>query len=247
MTLTEAIERLDKSYELVYVDYRDELSDEQVAAIVRGDIDSLWESIDEWENESRWEGARYVIGDTFSDEEWESLTRDEQEEVRVAIEERDSSDVIGQLIRHTSDPLLRISCVDEDRAWSFEPVTPDEVLAQVGLEATEHNVKAVDYALANASPEFSVLMGYWIVSVDLATLYAAPEGATVTIENPHLYLGNPFAGSGFITEEPLEGTVTVPREELRTDKDAFGYAVDEVYGGLSASQFHADIVVGEGG
>lgn len=45
----EIIGRLSKSYDLVYVDYRDQLTDTQVASLVRGD--------DGWLEES-WEWAR---------------------------------------------------------------------------------------------------------------------------------------------------------------------------------------------
>ncbi len=96
--------------------------------------------------------------------------------------------------------------------------------------------------LAECSPEFSVLMGYWIVGADVETLYdLGSDVKQVTITNPHLYLGNPSSGTGFISEEPFEGTVTVDRGDLRTDKDAFGYSVESIYGGLNASQFEAEI------
>lgn len=245
-SVADAIERLDKSYDLVYVDYRDSLSDGQVAAIVRGDWESFDDSFADWESDARWESVQYVIKETFTDDEWDALSPDDQDAVRETIEDRDTSNFVAQLVRQTPDPLLRINVVDEDNAWSFEQVTADEVLAQVGLDATADNVAAVDYALANASPEFSVLLGYWIVSVDLGALYAAMDAKTVTIRNPYLYLGNPFSGSGFITEDALTGTVTVPRDELRTDRDAFGYSVDEIYGGLNASGFAADIEIEEG-
>lgn len=240
-TLEEALERLDKNYELIFVDYDDKLYDEQIDAVVSGDFEKVYDLTSDFESESSWHGMKYVIEETFPD--WDMLSDEDQETVREAIQERDTSDFITTLIRHTPDPLLRINVVDEDNCWSYEEVKPRQVLKAVGLRATKHNVREVDYALANASPEYSTLLGYWVVSVDLEALWTAPEEADVKITNPYLYLGNPFMGDGFITEHALEGVVTVKRNEIHTDKGAFGYGVNEIYGGLSPSQFHADIEV----
>lgn len=251
------IENLDAKYDLVYVGYRDEPSDEQAAAIVSGDMDAFWESTQEWESDQRWESCKQIIEDETRTvlRSWEAATdvdftylaealpgTDEYDRIRFEIEERDSGDWVRELIGGHR-VLLRISVIDEDHGYSFEEVKARRVLKDVGLKATKENVKAVDYALANASPEYSVLMGFWIVSADLADIYDLPNepDAEVEITDPYLYLGNPFVGSGFITEESLSGTVRVKRGDLKTDKDAFGYAVDEVYGGLNPSSFEASI------
>lgn len=251
------IENLDAKYSLVYVDYRDEPSDEQAAAIVRGDMEAFWESTSEWENDQRWDSCKHIIEEEMKNvlDGWEADTdvdftyladafsgSDEFDRVRYVIEERDSGDWVKELLGGHR-VLLRINVIDEDHGYSFEPVTPRRVLKDVGLKATKKNVAAVDYILANASPEYSVLMGYWIVSVDLSDLYelTIDDDGEVEIVDPHLYLGNPFAGSGFISEEALTGTVRVKRSDLKTDADAFGYAVEEVYGGLTLSSFEATI------
>jgi hypothetical protein len=150
-----------------------------------------------------------------------------------------------ELAGQTSDVLLRIpiAALDEDHAYFHEPVTAADALTRLDIAASEHNLAVVQYALDNADPEFSLLMGYWIVGASVSDLYQLPTDDDVMVEitNPHLYLGNPFAGSGFITEQPVHTTVRVRRHELRTDKDAFGYSVDEVYGGLSVSDFTATL------
>lgn len=264
---SEIIERLAKSYDLVYVDYRDEVSDEQAGAIVRGDMEAFYESCWEWEADNRADACATIIAELAADvvADWEradidtpnrgdepdysalaeDLTGDidEYERVRFAIEDRDSGDWVGQLLRNSPNVLLRVSVLDEDHGYSFEDVAAERVLADVGLPATAANVETMNATLAECSPEYSVLMGYWIVGADLDELHALSTEAEADVEivNPYLYLGNPFAGSGFISERPFEGTVRVKRSDLRTDKDAFGYAVDEVYGGLNASSFASTI------
>ena len=162
--------------------------------------------------------------------------------VRFEIEERDAGSWVKELIGHTPNVLLRIDVLDEDHAYSFEEVTARRVLKDLGLRATRANVETVNCVLANASPEYSVLLGYWIVGVDISDIYElAHDVEEVEIVNPYVYLGNPFSGSGFISEKPIEGVARVKRADLRTDKDAFGSSVDEIYGGLRASDFEAEI------
>lgn len=262
-------DHLRPTYDLVFVNYDDQFTDEQVAAIVRADYEKVWESTAEWESDARYDSAAAIIKEAAGDairvwartdpddidnsDHYDQLVADfentdQWDRVREAIEERDTGDWPKQLARLTPDVLLRIpiDALDEDHAYSFEPVTAEQVLTQLGLTADAHNLEAVGYALANADPEFSVLMGYWIIAADVEQLWnltgdSDQADTLLDIEGPHLYLGNPFAGSGFITETALHGTVTVRRDQLRTDKDAFGYSVNEVYGGLSTRDFAAVI------
>jgi hypothetical protein len=255
----EIINRLDKSYDLVYVGYRDQLTESQVSALVRGDewLEESWE----WEADSRYERAKQIIDELAKDvvREWSEKANadlnflhdalkdgvDEWDRVRFTIEERDTGNWVKQLIGQTPTMLLRINVLDEDHAYSFEEVSARRVLRDIRLAATGANIETVRYVLANASPEYSVLLGYWIVGADVSDIYELPSdpGTEIEIVNPYLYLGNPFTGSGFISERPMDGVVRVRRGDLRTDKDAFGYSVDEIYGGLRASDFECKLVV----
>lgn len=255
---TEAIEDLRASYDLVYVAQDDRLTDKQVDALVSGgnyfDVDGL----DDFTGEQSDANAAGILEEVVDDviERWEREDGDDygfikaafdgsehEDHVREAIYDRDSSNPVRDLARQTPDVLLRITCIDEDHAYSFRPDTAEQILRDVGLEPDEHNVATVQYALNNVSPEYTVVLGQWIVGADVEQLLdlRAGEEDLVEIENPYLYLGNVFTGSGFITEEPLRGTVRVRRGDLHTDKQSFGYPVNEVYGGLSASQFRAEI------
>lgn len=252
----EIIERLDKSYDLVYVDYRDQLTDTQVSALVRGDewLDESWD----FESESKYESAKREIDDLASDviREWSDeadadldFIRDafrhseEWDRVRFEIEERDDGSWVKRLVDLTPNVILRINVIDEDHGYAFQDVAPERVLVDLGvpLPATKANFETVEQVLLETSPEFSVLLGYWIVGADVSDLYELPGVDDVEIVNPYLYLGNPFTGSGFISERPLEATVRVKRDDLRTDKDAFGYSVDKIYGGLNPSSFEAKV------
>ncbi len=258
----EIIADLRERYDLVHVAYDDKLTDTQVSALVRGDWTSFWDSTTEWESDIRHTAVAEIIRDEGKDviDRWSRLDdtdhdpdtwldnfehTDQWERVREAIEERDFSRWAQQLADQTPAVLLRIGidALDEDHAFYRREVAAAEVLARIGFEATEHNLAVVTDQLAECSPEFSILMGYWVVGADVRHLFDLDSDADTTVEitDPHLYLGNPFAGSGWITEKPLTGTVRLRRDQLTTDTDAFGYSLDNVYGGLTPSQYAADL------
>jgi hypothetical protein len=244
---------------LVTLDHRDGLTANQVAAVVRADPEVMVEEIDhldEWINEVAYAAAVDIIGDAtdetikaweradgrdYADLKAEFDTSDERNELYFWLRDNDPSTVVRDLARATSDQILRVEAFGEDDGFSFEPVTPAQVLARIGFEATEHNVSVIQYALDNASPEYSVILGYWVFAADMETVLDLPLTGKVTVTNPHLFLGNPFIGGGFMTEEPLHGTVTLDRDDLRTDEEAFGYSVTKIYGGLSAREMRAEI------
>ncbi len=249
---------LDSTYDLISVAYDDRLTDEQVEKLVTDDFEGLWESFEPWESDARYAGLDYVLDDLFLKVigEWEREDGEDytdlrgrfeddterMEELREAIFERDSGDWFKELVSQTPPVLLRVSVLDEDHAYSFKEVQPEQVLSDVGLPVTEGNIEVMESVLLECSPEFSVLMGYWIVGADVSDLNELDsEVKQVTITNPHLYLGNPFTGSGWVSEKPFEGVVVVDRDELHTDKEAFGYSIDSIYGGVSASSFAAEI------
>ena len=64
-------DRFPYGVELVHVDYDDSLTDEQAEWYITGDMESLFDSVLDWESENRWYGAdRYL----------EELTRHIQKE-----------------------------------------------------------------------------------------------------------------------------------------------------------------------
>lgn len=224
--------------ELVYVDYSDSLSDEQVDAIVRGDYEHFdGGHFDEWSSDNRFETVCGLLDEILKDlaEEWdeEALEEwkhsEEWEEARFAIEDKDTSEPLKKLAHQTGSVMLRITLKDEDDSYSFKEVNEEDALDELGLPRSEHNLEHMAEIIANASPEFSVAMVSALASVDVGDLYDllwANDPSVLEITNPGIWMGNPFAGSGYADQ--LEGTILVKREDLRTDKGAFGYGWQEV-------------------
>lgn len=249
------LELMDPAYDLIYVAYDDKLTDEQVASLMRGDWTTFWESFELFEGDSRWEGVKYHMGDLGKEAEkaleaetgkdlsglYEDFEHsDAWDEVRFTMEERGSGDWIKELAGHTGKVLCRSIVVNEDDAWSFQRVTPSEVLKAYGLKRNKHNLDLMRGVLNECSPEFSVLLGMLVYAVDVGDVYDMPgETEYVDIVDPHVYLGNPFAGSGYC-DGPFKGTIRIPRESFQTDKDCFGYSWGEVTGGVTTSAYEVE-------
>jgi hypothetical protein len=248
----EHLDRLDDKYDLIFVDYRDGWDSDQVALIASGNLEALWDTTLDWECEARWEGTQYEMGELrdeierahpeldLSDlfEDFRDTIHDER--VRVEIQDRDEGTWVKQLTSHTTDPLLRYTLLGEDDCWSFEEVSVDHFLVKVGLPDTPKNRDAAAEVIANASPEYSVGMVSVLFVASLDLLMETGEDELLTITDPHLWLGNPFAGSGW--EAGFEGELTVRRGDVRTDKDAWGWSWTDV-AGSDPSFFDTDVKV----
>jgi hypothetical protein len=242
--LDEATEDLDETYQLVYVDYRDQLDSKAIDAMLSGDTEEFFSLFSDWESEQQWSGAEYHekdLVDTIlhrwarADNEFDpDVLRDlwegseAQDSLREEIRARDSSDWVRDLARNTPAVLFRIRASDDDFDCNWaddDPQTAEELCAWVKLPADERNVKAAQSIIDNAQT-FGVL--YFLVTVDVLDLVRAPEGASIEFTDPHVLLSNPYAGDGH--EEQLFGKVTVPVSEVKTDAGQFGYSWMEIAG-----------------
>jgi hypothetical protein len=102
---------------LRYVSYDDRLTDEQMNMILAGqwidaenDVDDNFadNAYEEAVTVARTEIDEAVEAGTF-DREWDDLDPDEQDAARFAVEERDDSDPVKDLLRNTPDQLMRTS------------------------------------------------------------------------------------------------------------------------------------------
>lgn len=258
---------MDDEYILVYNSQGDTLPDDVAAALVRGD--SVWatkggEALEDWEDEVQCAAAgdaadelakgitqRWALEDSTDetdadysdllDHEWPAS--DERQAAIDTIRSRDRSTWFDELVNGYGAVLLRVGIptMDEDAGLSLKPMSVDRFLELLGFDTTSHNRDVATEIIDNASPKYSVAMGYAIIGVDLAAILALPAEGKVELRNPHVWLGNPFTGSGWCGDHPLHGTLTVDRADLRTDKDAFGYSWDKVVGGTHARDYAGEI------
>lgn len=104
----EKLAELDKTYTLAYVQYDDNLSQEQVRWLVAGDWEHLEDSIFMWADQCRWESTNDIIKELLDPDELAVLeAHGWLDTLREHIQERDDSDLIRDLIEHTPNVTLR--------------------------------------------------------------------------------------------------------------------------------------------
>lgn len=241
---------------LYYVDYRDGFTTEQVEQIIDEQrIDTVVEEVVEAFDEGVYMAARDYVeefaGDAIRDllldleddqDEDDLLTEfmdsDLSDELRYLIEDRDESDPIGDLARHTSDPLVqyvpypRVEIDVEDEEESNSEAA--RVLTELGLPSTAHNYEAMYWAMANCHGPTEVRVLFTADMEEMVDL-AVDE---VRLKNPALLLLNPYDGSGMDTDN-MEGTITVPRDQIRLDS-ALGYGSWDNIAGVVVSAYTVD-------
>lgn len=247
-------EHMDGEYDLVYVDYQDSFSNDQVAILLTEQYP--WGYLDmEWEWESRNEGMRYVLKelvdsivrqydihpdvvDAFEDSEARGL-------IEEMIEERESGKWYDTLLSQTSAPIMRV-VVDDD---SVEYVTEEEAfrdewennISLMGLDV-EENRKALDDLFAELYVP-GYYTGFLIFRpTDLAEVVGAQWDDVIEVTDPHLWLTNPLAGDGWM--EQLSGKVCIKRSDIKPDSSAWGYGVEDVFG-IYPSAVDAEVKVVE--
>ncbi|MEU0529176.1 hypothetical protein [Amycolatopsis tolypomycina] len=268
-TLTElgeaVIGELDETYRLIDIYPGQEMPADVVAAIVRGG--NVWETtggerLNDWASDELWTRG-YEVVDELAKEiiarwereddadhsglrgEWDYS--EERDNARTEVSERDNSPWYSALVYAHGKVLLRviIRAMDEDAGLSFTPTTPKQFLDLLGFDHTPHNLECAAEVVGNASPEYTVIMGYALLGVELSELDKLPDDEDAAIElcDPHVWLGSAFTGSGWCSEEAFTGTLMVRRGEVLTDDDAFGCSWDKVVGGADPADFGGSLRV----
>lgn len=190
--------------DLVYVDYRDKLPDDQVQEIIANPFD--WELDDhylEWEHFARWEGANCAAEELVSnydprDEEEQATIEEAWEDivdgVRDWLMDNDTSDPFIELASRTPDATVMIPLISEDDAEWGDNRKASQLLSVLGTTDETHYNKA-RVLMANAPTDMG--MAYIVAKVQVADLVGGinPE-ATITVNNPTVVYGNPFTGGG---------------------------------------------------
>lgn len=258
----EMLARLRDSYDLIYVDYRDGLTDEQAAALLRGDTEALYDSLDQWEFEARADGTRYeldelakeVISDweREDDEDYTVLAdefrySDEEDEVRDAIQDRDGSNPIRDLAGQTRSQYIRVR-IGEDFVLAGEDMDEDveTVMANADLPDTPE-VRALVRSIIPEAGTGRHLTPFLFASVDMSEVYDLPWNPEdeVTITGGSLLLEDGWNGAGWNDDLPEGFKITVKRGDLRHDEDAWGYSWDDVCG-LVTGAWPATLSVAKG-
>lgn len=149
------IDNLPERVDLCYVDYRDSLSTDQVRSIVEDPEDGTNEVMD-YLHEA-WDEDRHVTTMNIMEETVRDLFGDEAEgileilydesdlgdEVRWAIQDRDESDILSDLLRHTPDITLRYDLHVEAPGWDATEEDVEEAIDDI-LSALDIDTEETD-------------------------------------------------------------------------------------------------------
>lgn len=249
---TQVMAAIAPAYPLVQPMRGDKLTDDQAAAIVRGNLEHLWDTTAEWEAEAQHASALSLLNEHIDEvlrswdragEEYDHDLREQYEdsphwhEAYDDIRSRDNSTWLDDLAAETP-VLLRIALVDEDHGFDPTSMKPRRLLATCGLPDTKANRATARALLAEVGSH--VGMVYVMAGTTVDEVLDLPEDGKVRIVGPHLYVGNPFTGAAMV-DGPFDGALHVDRADLRTDADAFGYSWNTICGGTWPSAYAAEI------
>ena len=243
-----AIEALPDKVELVYVDHRDQLTDEQLQTVLTESLDAVLQDVDEQAMDLRDEGVWAVLEDCLDTEDLDLLRADHVglfDELRYALQARDVSDPFRDLLRNSGGRLVRYR-LDYDLApgsWSWSAQEADDAardLAEAaGLAYEGDTAQACRDLVANASGGGSL----WVVwDADVEDLHdALSYGAddnkpvasgTITWTDPCLLVLDSFNGSGHDARIEGELSAAFDPARLTLDSQGPGYSWQDVSGAV---------------
>lgn len=246
------IAAMDDTYTLMYIDYDDRLSPEQINAVFRGDTEQVWDSNEDWEWENRRHGIESALDDTLAKDVLTSWLRegrlmpddfldqwkwsDEYDTARFAMEDRDDSDVYRDLARQSGTVFVR---VEIGQSFVFDGNVTEELVDEVLGGLTIPETPALRSLVEQILPECyhgGEHVPFLFGSVRVGDVYDLPwdEDAEVTLTGGSLLFEDCMNGAGYSEAPPVDYmdalTVTVKRSDLLTDDDQFGYSWDSVCG-----------------
>ena len=238
---TWAMDQVQDSYELYYVDYHDELSQDQITALIDGDTDLAyelaWEYSREYVNDMAWDEAMNILDrlkDMVDPEVWEEHEAEIMDKLKVdlviAIEQNDQGVSLVDLCHNTAPIQVMVPVIDEDEAEWAEQRTPDQLLGALGLPCDEAHRTEARFLINEAPTDMGMAYIQFEVRPE-ALIY--PDFDRLIVKNPKVVYGNPFTG-GVWDSHSLDIfkdlTMHVNRYTLLPD-NAWGYSVEDIYGG----------------
>lgn len=227
-------ELLEDEYDLIHLDYDDELSEEQTRALANGHWDEFWPLIWDWEGEARYYGATCEAEQLMRELESDNPElldaidehRDELEEyARDIIMGRDSGEWLDQLINNT-DPLdCMLPLIGEDEAEWGEERNPLDILKALGVAETPENVELAEELINEATTELGMA---WVVFPMKLRDLMKTNNEPLAVDEAIVCYGNPFTG-GYWSVVFKGHKINTHRSEIMFD-GSWGYPFQEVYG-----------------
>lgn len=218
---------------LNYVDYRENLysASSVLQNLLFGDDEDRDEAIDEvleWYADQRYEYVHDYLTEILNRFDAECL-RDEgwDWEIEAFIQDKDDSDVLGEIISNTAATLFRAGALE-----GFE------------FNVRTQKLEAVDAAFEEEDPEDPIYDSeYQIVfKADPDVFWKNRENRFQIKDFKVWYNGGPLYGDGDLSnniEEPIE----LKREDINLDAEGWGYSFQKVYDGVYGFGYEESTVI----
>lgn len=226
LSFEEAIKKLDKSYTLIYTDYRDVIEDPKIFKEIIENGYPEYDFIDSY-GEWQWESANQIMKELFSDVDIEDI----EDDVRIAIMERDDSDPLGETIRRTGEFVAYYELGEETYGIYGDPKEDMQTILKLLKTNKKHpSYKELTEILAEASYGGNIC---FMFCSDLSAFYGNPDKDPkyIIFTDPTIAIMDRFNGSGDFVQ--IKGTYTLPfdRTKIKSDDAESGYSlIGQVFG-----------------
>lgn len=233
-------EEYPRGVDLVYVDYRDELTNEQCQKIVEtGDIYAPEEDMWDWVNDCQYDSAIEIIKTLAKEyEELEDFYDDmvDDEDLKSAIYEADTSNFVKDLLRNTRNKAMYYK-LDYYSDYDLTEESLEEeikgIANHLGVDAQEHR-ESLKELVENATYGGNLCI-YWYGDIKDVTKEEEEEPKFISFDNPvRLCIMDRFNGSGHDVKLKAPITAEFRRENLHMDDVkgcgySYGYDVCGLY------------------
>jgi len=236
---------LDKHYELVWVDQGSNLDnslEEVQKAIQTQEWQPIDESIDEWLFEAQWEGEKCALDKLTEDiaesfdvpiSRAERFVDDYRDDLTQMIDDRDNSDVIKDLIRHTDNPVFFYDTGEyiENPYDENELTAAKKYIKKVLKIKGKDQDKNIEELLINASYGGRLVIYF---RADIEDMMKLSGNNTITFTNPMVAIIDTGNGSGHNVEfEKHDFSLPLDTNNIYIDKCikySYVYEVCGMYG-----------------
>lgn len=230
LSLEEAINKLDKEYDLCYVNYKDCIEDPKTHQEIINNGYPEWDSTSDWMCDNQWDAANEIMKELFNEVDIE----DDEDDIRMEIMERDISNPFKQLIKNTRSIAVYYELGLETSGIYQDGDNPDEDIKAI-LKLLKTNKKHESYKNIQLMCDQASYGGSlaFIFDAELEDFYedSSKDKKYITFKDPYLAIIDRWNGSGDFTKIKGEFTLPNDRKQLIVDEAAEGYSfLGKVFG-----------------
>lgn len=237
-----------QTYGLTFIEHGDRLSAEQCAVMVRGENpyeSRLFSDLEVVMDDQRYEAAIVELKDMLTAQEFGVLDGDVDAlgEARSMVQDRDTSDLVGQLFENTSSLLMRYDLgldveIDHHSTDAQRAAMMVEIVEHLKLEAHDPIISKLPELLHNV-PYGGRLWVLWygnpsqlvngVLESQKARMGEQVRPATITFgKGAYLVCLDQSQGSGHDVRIEHDLSVAFDSDQLTTDEDGRGYSWTEI-------------------